>query len=774
MAKPTSKPRRHTDRSAWEPTDWQCIGILGALTALFFLKILLGDAFLWEDFVYQWYPFRQFASSALAGGEIPLWNPYTVHGMPFLAEIQTEVFYVPMAFLVFLLKDGRLDVYWLELVNVLHYLLAGGGMYFLARSFSLHRLSALFAGVTFAFSGFLVTHAIHQVITGVVAWYPLLFLLFRKALSERTWLWVFVAGLTLGHSFFAGSPQMSLFLYLFLLCYFLFELVHRHGWKGILERPALNMATRAAVVVLLSLGIAMIQFLPTQELSELSARAQISYEKGSEGSLSWGQLLTLLVPKFFGVSDAHAYTYWGPGPYWHFWETCLYFGILPLILALLSFRLFKQNATLGFLAGFSIFAVLFSLGSNFILHSAFFHYVPGFASFRNPARMGVFLPFLGSLLSGFTLHHLLKGLDTPAERAEWKKRILLVCGAGAVVIVLPLIGILDGAFPFLAQVQPRTFVRKELFIALGLLAAASGVVYALVVRRGNGTVLAVLACGLVFVDLYLFGSNHNTADTNPEDHFRRSDPLVRFFKSQEGLFRVNSRNSQGMIMDRNQGMVDHIYTIEGYTPLYLQRIHPPASTLEKSFDLMNVRYFTVTDSARGTLGLQERKRYLPRAHMVFSSIVTRSGEESTAQLKSPDFDPWTMAIVEDSTHIPLALPADPPVWQIRIERYQNNSLRLTVETDHDGLLVLSETYYPGWKAFVDHQPAPIFRTNYAMRSVPIPRGTHEVDVTFEPDSFRRGMFITVGALCVGLAGIIVTRRRSRTAGGKTGQQPARP
>ncbi len=770
MAKPTPKPHRQADRSAWEPTDWQCIGILGALTALFFVQILLGNAFLWEDFVYQWYPFRQFASSALAAGELPLWNPFTVHGMPFLAEIQTEVFYLPMAFLMLLVKNGRLDVYWLELVNVLHYFLAGGGMYFLARSFSLHRLSALFAAITFAFSGFLVTHAIHQVITGVVTWYPLLFLLFRKALSARNWLWVFVAGLTLGHSFFAGSPQMSLFLYFFLLCYFLFELAHRHGWKGLLDKPALSMTARAALVVLLSLGIAMIQFLPTQELSELSARAQISYEKGSEGSLSWGQLLTLLVPKFFGVSDAHAYTYWGPGPYWHFWETCVYFGILPLLLALLCFRLVKQNPTLGFLAGFSLFAVLFSLGSNFVLHSAFFHYVPGFASFRNPARMGVFLPFLGSLLSAFALHHLLRGMNTPAEQAAWKKRLLLLSGAGAVIVLLPLVGILDGTFPFLAQVQSRTFVRKELFLALGLLAATSGIVYALIVRRGSGTILAVLACCLVFADLYLFGSNHNTADTNPEDHFRRSDPLVRFFKAQEGLFRVNSRNSQGMIMDRNQGMVDHIYTIEGYTPLYLQRILPPASTLEQSFDLMNVRYYTVTDSARGTLGLQERERYLPRAHMVFRSTVTRSGEESTDQLKAPDFDPWTMAIVEDTTHTPLVPPAENPVWQIRIENYQNNSMELTVETNHDGLLVLSETYYPGWRASVDHQPAPILRTNYAMRSIPIPRGTHVVDVAFEPESFWRGLYIPAGTLCLGLAGILLTWRRSRAADGKSGQK----
>jgi hypothetical protein len=143
----------------------------------------------------------------------------------------------------------------------------------------------------------------------------------------------------------------------------------------------------------------------------------------------------------------------------------------------------------------------------------------------------------------------------------------MVGGAGIAVVVLLLLGMLDGMFPFLAQVQPRTFVRKELLVALGSLVAASGLIYALAVRKGTGTVWALAACALLFADLYVFGAGHNTAPMNPEDHFRRSERLVNFFKSQEGIFRVNSRNSQGMIMDRNQG--------NGGSHLHTGRIHSP-------------------------------------------------------------------------------------------------------------------------------------------------------------------------------------------------------
>ena len=108
----------------------------------------------------------------------------------------------------------------------------------------------------------------------------------------------------------------------------------------------------------------MIQFLPTQDLSALSARARITYEKATEGSLGWGQILTLLVPKFFGVSDAHAYTYWGPGPYWHYWETSIYFGVAPLLLALFSLRFFRRNRHIAFFSLFALFSLLFSLGQE--------------------------------------------------------------------------------------------------------------------------------------------------------------------------------------------------------------------------------------------------------------------------------------------------------------------------------------------------------------------------------------------------------------------------
>jgi uncharacterized membrane protein YfhO len=77
----------------------------------------------------------------------------------------------------------------------------------------------------------------------------------------------------------------------------------------------------------------------------------------------------------------------------------------------------------------------------------------------------------------------------------------------------------------------------------------------------------------------------------------------------------------------------------------------------------------------------------------------------------------------------------------------------------NAFLVLSDTYFPGWKAYVDGKEERIYRANYAFRAIPIRAGAHKVEFTYKPLSFKLGAVITLlGILgCVGIA--FVTKRR---------------
>jgi len=755
--------QRFTNELRWEPTDWQCVSLIGLLVGIYYQQILLGNAFLWEDFLFQWYPFRQFAASTMAGGEVPLWNPYTFNGMPFLADVQTQIFYLPLTALALVVRDGHLPVLWLEVVNIVHYVIAGAGMFYLAKSFHMRQIPAVLAGVVYSLSGFMVAHAIHQVIITLVCWYPWILLLFRKALGDTRWLWVFVASIVLGHSFFAGFPQLSLFLYFFLAVFFVFELLTTVGVRGVFTRPALVMCAKAVCIVVLSLGLIMIQLLPTTELSRLSVRAQITYEKATEGSLSWSQLLTLFVPKFLGVSYASGYDYWGPGTYWYYWETCIYLGILPLFLMILSVFLLKKNRYVAFFLGFCVFAVLFAFGGNFIVQKLFFYYIPGFSTFRNPSRMSVFLAFGAALLSGFALQHLLYDQRTTHKDRILKRVLYASVGIGIIMLLLILSGSLSSVFPFLQQEPKSTFVRREAFVSAAFLLVSGGLLLWVLMKNPRPWIAGAVGIVVLFIDLIIFGGSQNTSPMNPEEYFKRAEPIVRFLKSENEIFRVNTRNNDGLLMDRNQGMMDRIFTTEGYTPFVLQRVYPPVRSGDQMYDLLNVKYVTVTDRENRRLTLQPHRTYLPRAFMLYAVHVVTTEQELLAYLKSAEFNHHTTAVLEKDPGVSLPSGSTVPEWSARIVGYTNNSIMLNVETSHNGILVVSEVYYPGWKAFIDGKETEIYRADYNLRGICLPEGEHIIDMRFEPESYGRGRMITLGTLIVCIAGIVVSKVRARRA-----------
>lgn len=754
MAK--SKPIKQTasTRTQWEPADWHCVTFIGVLTAVLFHPILLGKAFLWEDFLYQWYPFRVFAATSMASGELPLWNPYTFNGMPFLADIQTQIFYLPLTAMTLFVSNGQLNSYWLELVNILHYVLAGAGMFYLAKSFNVKQIPALFAGVAYAMSGFMVTHAIHQAMITLVAWYPLILLFFRKSLSTQEWKWVFVTALLLGHSFFAGFPQLSLFLYFFLFVFFIFELLTTFGFRRLARKPALMMSAKAGSIIILSVGLILIQLLPTLELSQLSVRAEISFQKSTEGSMAWRQLLTLVFPKLFGTAGAEGYNYWGPGTYWYFWETCIYSGLLPLLLSVLSIRLWKQNKYVVFFLCFGAFAILFSLGGNFVVQKLFFYFVPGFSTFRNPARMGIFLTFGIALLSAFSLQHILY------ERKEidiMKKILIGAAAIGALCWILILSGILNDVLELPSRPPSSSFVSSHANISFFLFAISLLIVYVMVSRGMQLRWIGIAAVAFLFVDFYVFGANQNNSPNNPEEYFKRAAPIVQYVKQQNEIFRLNTRNADGLLVDRNQGMIDRIFMKEGYTPLVLQRWEMPMASQQHQFDLLNIKYMTVTDTQRRGLQLALNPTYLPRAIMISGVHFARTEQEVLDSLKSPTFDYRGIAVIEKEPPFSITRQTNP--GKVTINEYKNNSISLLTESKGNGFLLLSEIYYPGWNAYVDGNKSDVCRTDYCLRGVFVPAGNHTVVLRFEPSSFAKGTWGTLTTLLVCIAGIVVPRFR---------------
>ena len=88
-----------------------------------------------------------------------------------------------------------------------------------------------------------------------------------------------------------------------------------------------------------------------------------------------------------------------------------------------------------------------------------------------------------------------------------------------------------------------------------------------------------------------------------------------------------------------------------------------------------------------------------------------------------------------------------------------NEVTLRSEVSAPSILLLSQTYYPGWKALVDGQEAPVFDVDLLLTGVALPAGSHEVQFVFDPRSFRAGALLSLASVVM-IVGLLYERRRS--------------
>jgi hypothetical protein len=175
-------------------------------------------------------------------------------------------------------------------------------------------------------------------------------------------------------------------------------------------------------------------------------------------------------------------------------------------------------------------------------------------------------------------------------------------------------------------------------------------------------------------------------------------------------------------------------------------------------DLLNVKYGVMHSDKFCYV----RETFLPRAFIVPSYKVMNK-EEILSYLKKTDFDPTRFVLLEENPRANLTSLSTSVINESRrvlITSYRPDHITLISNCTQPGFLFLSESFYPGWKAYVDGMEKPILRGNYLFRVIEISEGNHEVSFVFDPFSIRAGIATTVG-FCVFLAAIASHRLRRK-------------
>ena len=737
------------------------------------------NALSWDAVAY-FYPARLLLGRAIKSGELPLWNPYQMCGTPFLADYQSAVLYPPNLLFAVLPPDGAFG-----LLAALHLFAAGSFTYVFLRGLGVRRAASTFGGIAFMLSGFAITWLELPVFLSTAIWLPLGLHFARLAHERQSVYCAAGAGIAVALSLLGGHPQTAFYCLMAVGLYWVYL-----GVSGSHETAVWRSFGLACLTFAVGFALAAPQLLPSAELARFSHRGGCSpttegYAAYSALAMPFRNLITLLAPDFFGNPSRG--NFWGAGEYA---EYCSYVGILALLLMPLAFAgKDKSRRHAWFFGGLAVLALLMALGTG--VNRLFYFGVPGFARSGSPARVLLLFMFSIAVLGAVGLDRVLR--DDDDRQASSAFRIML-SGLGMLVLGSVLLGLylrsFDGEFEQSELIMvhlPAIWTFAVLFLVS--MAAVILIVVGKLSRRLGG----MLVIGILGADLLAFGIGYNPT-CKPSEVYQPTG-VTDFLKNGSDFSRIMPLNDAWAlrqfpesVLPPNSATVYGLFDVQGYDSLYPVRYKalldaaagrdscPPENgnmvfarnPASPVYDLLGVRWVISREPMSGKYqrldgcyvstrdAIPAPRAFLARAvefaddPEILRRITQGEADPREAVLLTPEdgelLKPWWDADSKIANS-----PSDEDLVLIR--DYSFNSVTLRVSASRAAVLVLTDQYYPGWKAYVDEQVAPIARADYAFRAIMVPPGQHTVRFAYEPRAFRIGAGFALLAfiLLVGLA-----------------------
>lgn len=661
---------------------------------LILLSILLLATVLWPLWFGQFYaigdtrdvfiPLEIFFRQEMLAGRLPAWQPDAAWGFPVIAAAQIGFFYPPLL----LTRWLPVPVY-LPILLVLHLATLSVGLYLFLRQQGRSPAAAWLGSWAFTFSAFIFQHLTHLNIIFAIAWLPWqLWLVDRRAKIG----WLILA---LGTPFTAGQIQVPFLMAAFTAIYFLYQ---RRSIKQLL------------LITLATAALAAVQLLPTLELVNFSSRStggDFDIPRANQHSFPIYNLPTILFPRFFGHGD----TYWGKRLEI---EQGIFIGTLPLLLAALAARRGQPHR---FWIITAIISFLLALGtwSPFRLIGI----EPSLWVFSAPARWLLLVCFSLAVLAATGWDELVKN-----KAAFRRLAIVVFIVTGSIVFVANFIFFSSPAL------IPVTLFNKSLastvslrslytLLPLTLLAVTPWLVASTLGRR---LLLILTGAELTLIAATTTPAVPWTETLQPPSSLNMLPPPV-----QQGQARFTSvpagDNSGPFLITPNtppstaQRRQQHALL----TPLIHTQYHLPGIMWPASLDFKE-QYNTLVQLRQ--FNSYEIKDYdlLRRLNVAAILRSTASG----LQVETVDAAPRA------------SISSGPVTYQAITPSH----IRLTIHATQPDQVIIRDTWYPGWQAFLDGHPTAVTKVEPFFMQVSTPAGPHTVDLFFRSRPLQIGLLIS--------------------------------
>ena len=737
--------------------DWMtarrfALALAVLLIALFPGVITGSQSFVFRDFSIFGYPVAFYHRECFWRGEIPLWNNLSNCGIPFLAQWNTMTLY-PLS-LIYLL----LPLPWsLNLFSILHLFLGGMGMFFLASRWTHCSISGAVAGLTFAFSGIVTVALAWPNIIAVLGWMPWVILTVERGYREGGFhLWIAVLVGTL--QMLAGMPEFIAFTWIVVAALFL------------LEKPSRFTFLRLGAIVVLIAATSAAQLLPFFELL-LQSRRQAMFESGAWPMPLWGWasflaplIHTRPVPLGVYMSDAQPVI------------TSYYVALSALVLSIVAL-IWVRTRKVYMLAALSFLALWLAIGRPGYLYEWLLELCPFLGAFRYPVKFVVALTFCVPVLAAFGLAFWRKNAP-----AGFNRHTHVLVGAAAALIALTVAAL------WCAQQQPlpgddwpaawknaawRVFF---LLVSIGALLGLSSA------RRQTQLVATGVLFLALLVDSITHAPRYPTVSANafaPGAIARLIDPPPPPASSRALMTRpthdflyfgmlndpFNDLIGRRVCLFGNLNLIDNVASPDGFFSMYLpaQRdlwkrlFTAPADTFPGGLaDFFGVSHMT---SLTKPMQWTTRSNALGLVSAGQAPIFTNAHATINA-MAGTSFDPRTTVYLPSAAESEIAVTRRSDATILKQE-IQPQQMRLQVQCSEPSLVVVANSHYKRWRAFVDGQPVKIWRANFAFQALQVPAGRHEVELRYIDSLFHLGCAISLAALGLSLVALAYTWKRAR-------------
>lgn len=695
-----------------------------ALLVILAMPVLSGQVYVDDDLGAFHLPARAFYAQCLADGNAFDWWPDLFCGFYLTGEGQAGTYH-PL----------HLALYWclplplaFGLEIWLSYPVMLAGMFVWLRR-HLDRGGAMFGALVFTFSGFNLLHFVHVNAIAVVAHIPWLLWMLECVIRGRSPRVRAMAaagiGLLTGSQILLGYPQYVWFSLLVEAIYAMW--LCRVGSAY----PKLRLLRILVTAKLLGLLIGAVQWMPTVDALSHSTRADASTEFTANGSLHPLNAVQLVAPYLFKTRVVGQNTH----------ELGMYIGAIPCVLIawLLANGVRRKRWLTVFAVVTALFAFCMALGDYGPLYWLQSH-LPLVGSFRFPARIIVLLHLALAVLAAIAISRLVRGQNTAHVATPSDRAVFLPAAVSLLVTA------------FAVFRWPEHLAHWTLVLAGPLLVFAATWLVILAQRNCRWAQIALVV--FATLDLGMYGSRFSVhSETDFIDEFAES-PRQPPGKP-VGRVAVNTNAGRwSQLQVGNRITLSGWRRVDGYVGL------PPV----KRLDYRNREVLRLAGAAwagellfQGNDLVEHSFRMIDKPHSEFR-FTSRAIANNYAVDSLESVSLANHAIVDRPIVLPDGEPGD-----VQILRDAPGHIQLATKTPSRQLLVVAQSYHPGWRAKIDGNAAAVWRVYGDFFGCVVPDGEHSVELEFRPESRQKGLLFSAAGLGLLLCGFFATFIQTRKA-----------